>query len=219
MKKEEKTISAVVIFYCFLGLFLSYSNPAYFSGTYTLEDGFLEWGQFTALILSSGLLFYRASMLCKKSIIFYTTLFAAFVFLVGALEEISWGQRLFAFNSSAYFYMNNSQQEFNFHNLVIYGVRLNKLIFGLGLTSAVIILFLIIPIVHAKNPKWAEKINALGIPVARVSHIILYFLVLFSYLLIKSGKRGEVLEFGGVWIFYLLLLNPKNILMYDKFKK
>ena len=48
----------------------------------------------------------------------------------GAGEEISWGQRIFHIESSKFFNENNSQKETNLHNMIVDGVKLNKLIFS-----------------------------------------------------------------------------------------
>jgi len=42
----------------------------------------------------------------------------SFVAFFAGMEEISWGQQLFHFESSAYFLEQNLQQETNFHNLI-----------------------------------------------------------------------------------------------------
>ena len=41
----------------------------------------------------------------------------ALIFIFGAGEEISWGQRIFNVESSEYFLENNAQGETNLHNM------------------------------------------------------------------------------------------------------
>jgi len=86
----------------------------------TKESGFFEW--MSVLILMSifayGIYFSKKhySQLSKLMLMLITG-FAIVAFL-GAMEEISWGQHLFHFESSEYFVQNNYQQETNLHNFM-----------------------------------------------------------------------------------------------------
>jgi hypothetical protein len=86
----------------------------------TKENGFFEWmSVFILMSISAYGLYF-----CKKH---YTQLsklmliliggFAVVAFL-GAMEEISWGQQIFHFESSEYFIQNNYQKETNLHNFI-----------------------------------------------------------------------------------------------------
>ena len=79
------------------------------------EDGFFEY--FTALLfLVTSILFIIIYFLRKKLI----HLVFALVFFIGMGEEVSWGQRIFNYQSPEYFKENNIQREFNLHNLSIF---------------------------------------------------------------------------------------------------
>lgn len=79
------------------------------------EDGLFEY--LTALsFLATSILFLLIFFRRKKLI----HLVFALVFFIGMGEEISWGQRIFNFQSPEYFRENNIQSEFNFHNLTIF---------------------------------------------------------------------------------------------------
>lgn len=94
-------------------------EPAAFRD-FAQEDGFLEWATFWSFVLAGFL--YAASALAEcrggnGGTPWFTACLAIFCLLV-ALEEISWGQRLFGYQPPAYFLEQNYQQEFNLHNIV-----------------------------------------------------------------------------------------------------
>ncbi len=82
--------------------------------TITAEDHFYEnWSAIFFFLASIGYLytFFRV----KNRNYFY--LLFALMFFFAAGEEISWGQRILHFPVPAFFASNNSQGEFNIHNL------------------------------------------------------------------------------------------------------
>jgi len=95
------------------------------------EDGPFEWAGATFFLLSSilfFLLFFRKSSFKKAADaayfntrskrIFFFLLGLLFIFLVG--EEISWGQRIFGFETPEGMAERNMQGETNLHNLDIF---------------------------------------------------------------------------------------------------
>ncbi len=88
--------------------FLSYRKMVL--GTLDTEDSLLEWGTFGFAML--------ASILFLISGIFRTRFayFLSVAWLIFALEELSWGQRVFDIDSPLLFKNYNYQQETNFHN-------------------------------------------------------------------------------------------------------
>jgi hypothetical protein len=94
------------------------------------EDGVVEWATFLAFAFAAGWLFV---VVRKQSSSWWfkaaTFLLAAFC-LVVAGEEISWGQRLFAFKPPDVFLERNFQQELNIHNVLMHerglGFQLNS---------------------------------------------------------------------------------------------
>lgn len=218
ISRIEKFIFLFVFFHMILGVIFSYINLEYYNSSYVREDALIEWLTFDALILSGVISWWRAFKLRSyRNFLFLLVLFCmGFVFFFGAGEEISWGQRIFNIQSSKYFLENNSQGEMNFHNLVIGGVRINKLFFGLILSICVIFYLLIVPFIYRKFLKFAKFVDHLGIPIPRYFHIACYVLVAILVQLTVSPKRGELLEFGGCWIFFLMILNPYNSRIYHR---
>ena len=119
----ETALFVFVAFHVLLGLLLAIINLRYFEGNYVVEDGVIEWLSVDALLLSAGLTIsrmYRFKL--SKGWPFFIGLFVfAALFIFGAGEEISWGQRIFNIESSDFFKANNGQGETNIHNLVVSG--------------------------------------------------------------------------------------------------
>ncbi len=232
ISKIEKIIFITVFIIILIGVIISWletsellkdffkvkGHRSFFKGVYVKEDGLVEWLTFLALVFGAFLSFYRIYFLRKSRDMFF--LFCTFclgaLFVFGAGEEISWGQRIFEIKSPQFFIENNTQKETNFHNLIISGVRINKLVFGL-LTSIIIIsYFLIIPILYKKINQFKKIIDYCAIPIPRNFHIYCYILLAVMYFITNSTKKGELLELGGCWIFLMMLYNPFNKKIYLK---
>jgi len=214
----EKVIVICMLAIIILGAVLGRVNVSYFEGVYAREDGFLEWLSVVALLLGASFSIRRLiSLWNQRTVLFKIILFGlAGLFIFGAGEEISWGQRLFSFKSSNYFLTANTQGEFNLHNLVIGGVKLNKLIFGKILGLCIGIYFLILPFIYRKFSRFKIWCNQSGIPIPKLLHTGVYILIILLAELNGTPKKGEILEFGGCWIFFLMIMWPYNRDIYDK---
>jgi len=109
------------------------------------EDGVLEWMTFWAFILAAVafLCSALASQRVKVGLPWFEFGLALFCFIV-AMEEISWGQRVFGYRAPEYFLANNFQQELNAHN--VFDISLRKLtlkgvILGYGVVLPLLGLF------------------------------------------------------------------------------
>lgn len=218
MRKIEKVIYFCVFSLIIAGTIIARVNHDFFQGTYVVEDGVIEWLTVVALISGSILCFKRAIALRKerKFLFLAATVCLGLIFLFGAGEEISWGQRIFDVKSPDFFVANNSQQETNLHNLVVSGKKINKLIFGTLLGILIAIYFLIIPVVYRKMDKFKKLIDSFAIPIPKNIHIILYIFLFALATASGSPKKGELLEFGGCWIFFMMILFPYNLDVYKK---
>jgi|GEM_PF-2579931 len=108
-------VSAIVI------ILMGFFSPQTY--VFLMEEDYIgEWVTFYAFILS-GLIItrhlwnYRKNGLTIFSLSFIFSLATAVFCLVVAGEEVSWGQRIFAFKPPDLFLEQNYQQEFNVHNL------------------------------------------------------------------------------------------------------
>ena len=193
-----------------LGSLLGRFNPKYFESSYTVEDGFLEWSSVVFLVAASSVSF-RRFFTSKASTLVRATLFAfGLLFLFGAGEEISWGQRLFNVHSGEFFQQLNSQGETNLHNLTINGVKLNKLIFGKILGLGMLIYFLVFPVLYRKIDSVKNLITKVGLPIPRNIHIYFFVAVVLLAELSGASKKGELTEFAGTLVFFLIFLKPYN---------
>lgn len=202
-----------------LGIYFSRTDLSYFEKVFVVEDGIVEYLTVLALAMSGFLCFYRAIILRPfKQPLFLICLFLmSSVFIFGVGEEISWGQRIIGFKTPEFFLKYNTQGEFNLHNLSFgggtpgnKGFRVNRIIFGTGLGIAVAIYFLVLPVLYRKKKRIKNLINKMAMPLPRNYHIIAY-LILFGLIhFIPTPKRGEILEFGGCWIFLLMMFEPLN---------
>jgi hypothetical protein len=185
-----------------LGFIFFYTDRSLFY-QYVQEDGIIEW--LTVIGLLSGF------VLCLRQRPMRTTI----ILLAGALlfaagEEISWGMRIFGWHANHFFVAHNAQEETNLHNMVVAGVKINKLIFSLVLVTAFGIYLVAMPVLYQKKENFRALCDRFAVPVPRLYQVIA-FLSLFTIVsLLPDGKNAELLECCGAMLFVLILGNPKN---------
>ena len=83
------------------------------------EDGVSEWWSVATYLAAAGMAAATARLLhgLGHRYLFWIQLLLAAVFLLGAMEEISWGQRLFGWGTPAILSEANVQGETTLHNL------------------------------------------------------------------------------------------------------
>jgi hypothetical protein len=98
MSLLEKIILTLAMAIAVAGTIISHVAPSYFAERFVVEDGFIEWLTVIALAASAVLMLTRAWKLkgVRSPLFLFVTVMAAAVFLFGAGEEISWGQRIFS---------------------------------------------------------------------------------------------------------------------------
>jgi len=129
-------VTNVVVFLCvaFAALLHELDSDLYYLSVQ--EDEYLEWATFWAF-LGAGMLNFMAALRYWRGqcrVPWFLTGVALFCVFV-ALEEISWGQRIFGYRPPEYFLDRNFQQEFNLHNIVDTQFRqlaLSTVILGYG---------------------------------------------------------------------------------------
>ena len=123
-KKESQTNRSRIVLLdgiALLIIFLSFFYPKAYHALME-EDYIGEWITFYAFLLSGFIIlthlwFSRKNGLKLFSLSFLIPLAVAAFCLVVAGEEVSWGQRIFAFKPPNIFLEKNYQQELNVHNL------------------------------------------------------------------------------------------------------
>ncbi len=212
LKKIEYLFFSLLFLIVGFGVYYSHTDRVFYEGVYVREDGPIEWLTFSALFLGAALCFYRASLLrpFRGGFFSFCLLMFGLLFLFGALEEISYGQRIIGFKSPDFFLKYNSQGEFNIHNLKFAGKSFNRIIFGSFLGIVIVLYFLIMPFLYLKMEKVKKTVNKLALPVPKLFHILAYLILAAAVEMIDSPKKGEILEFGGCWIFLLMNFYPFN---------
>jgi hypothetical protein len=207
----ERMVLLLVAIMLLTGFALFYSDLSAFTW-YIKEDSLVEWLTVVGLLLGSVVCFKRFFLLFrKKSWWFLTVTFLLGLLLfVAAGEEISWGQRILGIESSEYFKENNAQGETNLHNLVINGVKINRLVFSTILSIFLAAYLLLIPILHRRNKKAKEFIDYSGIAVPALYQIIGFVLVFILTSLLRHDKSPELLECGAAFLFFLIIAYPEN---------
>lgn len=127
---------------------------------YTQESGFFELG-------SGFLLFAFGLFLLVKGRIFprkiKLTLFAiGAIFILGAMEELSWGQHLLGYKSIEVVSQYNNQNEMNFHNLIpnwFFGLIINLSFYIFFVYIPILIYFYKDKIVQTKYVKYEQYLN------------------------------------------------------------
>jgi hypothetical protein len=194
------------------GIYLSKTNLVLFEESFVREDGWVEWLTVVALVCASFICLYRIPILkpFRSKLFILSLALQAVVFLFGAGEEISWGQRIFNISPGEFFQTNNAQGETNLHNLIIKGKSVNKLLFGTILGILIAIYFLVLPLLYVRVERAKSLINQYAIALPHWWHVVFY-LVLMGMIQVAQGHRtGELVEFAGAWIFVMVLLVPLN---------
>ena len=207
----EKLVLALVLLIVAVGIFLFYTNLDAFI-IYTEEDGSVEWLTVLGLLLGCIVCLSRFVRLRKERSWWFLTVVLGLGLLMFAAagEEISWGQRILGIKSSEFFIENNAQGETNFHNLVVGGEKLNKIIFSTGLSIMLAVYLVLFPLLYRKNAGFKRFADRSGIMIAQVYQIISIAVLFGLTEMMRHGKRAEILEAGIALLFFLIVLHPYN---------
>lgn len=219
MSLLEKIILSLAAAIAVAGTIISHVAPDFFANRFVVEDGFIEWLTVIALIASAVLMLTRAWTLkgVRPPLFLLVTTMAALVFLFGAGEEISWGQRIFSVETPEWLEARNKQKEMNLHNLVVAGHSVNKLVFSKLLGVVLLVYLIILPAVCRKHPRWDGFVNRAGIPLPRNWHVALWIAaIVLSEFAVGTDKRGELREVLLTLILFVQLLRPLNGWIYDR---
>lgn len=219
MSLIEKIILTLAMAIAVAGTIISHVAPSYFAERFVVEDGFIEWLTVIALAASAVLMLTRAWTLkgVRSPLFLFVTVMAAAVFLFGAGEEISWGQRIFSVETPEWLEARNKQKEMNLHNLVIGGHSINKLVFSKLLGVVLLLYLIVLPALCRKRPRWDGFVNRAGIPLPRNWHVIVWITaLLFTEVAVGTSKRGELREVLLTLILFVQLLRPLNVWIYDR---
>jgi hypothetical protein len=207
----EGIVLAALALLTVLGMVLAASDAELFR-IYTREDGVVENATVAGLLGGAAVCFRRLWRLrARRSRLFLAATALLGVLLVAAAgEELSWGQHFLGFKAPDFFQQHNAQREANVHNLVVQGVKINRLIFGTGLFVAVVAYCSLLPLGYRRWPTLRHLVDALAVPVPRTRHIAWYAALALLASLIPSKYRWEVVELVSATIFCLIIALPLN---------
>ncbi len=192
----------------FMGIVFSFLHPELYYA-YTAEDSYIEYFTAFTLLATSLVCLCKASFTnISLSRMFYYA--AAVLFFLGFGEEISWGQRIFGFETPAQLEEINAQKETNLHNIHLGGINLNKLIFGKILYTGVFVYFLGVPLLYRYKRRFRALMDRVRFPVPTTIQSVVYFLAFFSILLIQEGEKWELQEFALASFTFFSFLLPRN---------
>lgn len=209
----EKWMLGFVSIVALVATAASFLKDTSFYERIVVEDGPVEWITCIALAACAGLALVRFTQgitTGRKPLYLAGLLLTAMVFTFGAGEEISWGQRIFGIETPEYFMKNNNQRETTIHNLVLGGVRVNRLVFGKILAVGLVVFLFLLPWCWQKFPKFRALAANFAVPVPKLSHGLIYLVLALIITCIPAPTRGELHEFCGACIFFLMVLYPIN---------
>ena len=209
LTKGEILFICVVFIHIIIGITLYFTNLDAFIA-YVKEDRYIE--NLTALILfAAAFHFLWKAIKSKNQLLTISSVFLFFLFMFGGGEEISYGQRIFGFDTPEDFAKMNRQGEVTLHNLNVKGVNLNRLIFSTVLYISAFIYFLGFPLLY-KRVKWLRTWKYFILPVPKLIHGILFTLFFLLILVTESDIKGcwEIEEFNLVAFLFLSFLFQQN---------
>lgn len=176
------------------------------------EDGIYE--NLTAIMMLVISIFiairlFNGGFKRNKKWIVYNVLLMLLCFF-GFGEEISWGQRIFSVESSEFFLNNNAQNETNLHNLKVYGVKLNKVVFSAGFSIAIVFYFIILPILYKKKAFFKNIVDQYGVHIVKLETTLIFIIAAAIIMIIPHGKKWELVETIFVLSFLLSIIDPFN---------
>lgn len=180
-------VTVVLYTVAFVTVVLAAHVPGYESllETMTREGGFFEWASVLLLLAISGygLRFFSRYRALEPRWLQYPLLgFSALAF-VAAMEELSWGQHLFHFESGRYFEQHNLQQETNLHNLMA------PELFSSLIYSSVYLFFVFVPLLVLLLSRRVAMFRMAShwFPQPHVTLIVLYGAAFQAYFMMISG--------------------------------
>ncbi len=170
------------------------------------EDQALEWASFWGFLIA-GLAFGMVAFRQRRSIgalPWFPVGLALFCFFV-AMEEISWGQRVFGHQPPVYFLETNYQQELNLHNIA--GTWLRLFVFRAIVLGYGVLLPLLARIPEARRV--LERLRIVPPPASLVPSMLAMFCVHLWY---PWKFTGEVIECSlGMGFLFAAIANASQL--------
>ncbi len=204
------------LFFSVLYYLTGFAQP--FAEGFAAEDGPVEWSTALFLLGASGVLVWQAARLAGRRAFGATALvaFYALLFFFAAGEEISWGQRVFGWETTEFFREHNYQRETNLHNLVVGEQQLAKTLFGSVLTVVLLLYLVVLPLLYPRVPVLARLTDTLAVPLPGLRHAGIAFGASLLIAVIDLPRKWEVYEFVFSVIALSIFWAPANRGRFDK---
>ncbi len=192
---------AFLIFVLAFSIYISNVDMNFFENRFTRVDGPVKITSAIMFTVTSLMLFIRFVALKSYKNIWWNLmiLFFGITFLIAALYQISWGQKLFG----------NLPEEFKINYLENQNCINIFLIFF-------IFYFLILPIYYRKMGKIKNVLAKFSIPLVRWHHSIAFIIACLAVYTIPSFNKWDIFTLVFSIIFFLIFLNPHNIRIYAR---
>lgn len=212
MKIFEKLMYPVLVVLIFFYMYHARNNPTYFESVLAREGGPLQWLIISTLFFAAIMCFYRASILkpFRGGVFAACSIFTGFVFLMFAMDEMSWGQIIFDYKTPEFIAIRNSLGEMNIRHLVIAGFEITDIIFTLGIKILATLYFIVLPFFYSRLDQIKNFVNRFAIPLPRYTQTAAYVVAAILMSLIPSDRRYIIFEFVFYWILVLMMYNPLN---------
>jgi hypothetical protein len=199
----------IALVFIIIGFFIARQGQEAFM-IYLREDGLVENLQVVFLLAAFGVAVYNCFHIPVSGKHYYliTWIGLAFLFFFAAGEEISWGQRIFNFETTGFFDSNNLQHETNLHNLVIGGIKVNKLVFSQMMAVFMGFYFIFLRFLAAKVDTVNRLVKLFHIPIPRWNHVIALIISLILCSQYHLMKAAELRELAFTVIMFLVFLYP-----------
>ena len=193
----------------------------------TREDGPVEWATVLALLGLSALLIVELRALSKSApaIVRPAGYFLSVLCLLAAGEEISWGQRLFGFETPESLKSINHQNETNLHNLMPAELFNGLVIFSVG------IFFVLFPLLWRKfrplSPWWlpSQELSLLTLSAILINHYtvsslpekigLLFLVLVLICATLESAWQKQSKQLGACllgWLTCVTLYSCREVL-------
>jgi len=212
----DQSLLALICLVLVLTVGTYFYSTDYFSLTYAREDGFVEYGTALFLFAASLVLLVNAGRLKTRglTLAFGCTLFYALLFFFAAGEEVSWGQRIFGWETGETFREINKQQETNLHNLIVptpWGdFHLAKTLFGPILTSILLLYLAVLPLLYPRVGLIKRIADRIAAPVPGKRHAVLAIAASLVIAAIDVSRKWEVYELVFSVLATSIFLLPQN---------
>ncbi|MCZ4352286.1 hypothetical protein O4H61_07125 [Roseovarius aestuarii] len=208
----DRALMALIAAVLAASVVIAFVSPTYFSQVFAAEDQLVEYGTALGLLIASGVLLRHAMSLSasgRRAAAAFTLVYALMFFLASG-EEVSWGQRIFGWESGEFFQENNKQDETNFHNLVVGDFHLAKTLFGPVLTLCILLYLVALPILYRQGGRIAALADRMAVPVPWLRHGIIALIASIIIAVLDVNRRWEVYELIFSILSVAIFVLPQN---------